>query len=210
LIPDLRLIVITDRGLAGDAGVAAVVRACLQAGAPAVQLRDKAATARELFEQATLLRGLTREFRALLFVNDRVDVALAAAADGVHLGPEDLPLELARRIAPAPFLIGYSADSPATARAAQAAGASYIGCGAVFATSTKQEARGERIGPDRVGAVAAAVDVPVVGIGGIDAENADQVAAAGAAGVAVVSALMRAVDPAAETRRLLAAFRRPG
>ena len=113
---NLRLIVITDRALAHPRPLEHVVREALTAGAPAVQLRDKNADARSLYEQAVVLRRLTREYDALLFVNDRLDVALAAGADGTHIGPNDMPLEAARRAAPAPFLIGWSTDDPEEAR----------------------------------------------------------------------------------------------
>lgn len=201
--PDLRLIVITDRDLAAPRDLLHIVRLCLEAGAPAVQLRDKHATARELYEQAIRLRALTTEYGALLFVNDRLDVALAARADGVHLGPSDLPLEAARRAAPAPFLIGISTDDPATARRAEAAGADYIGCGAVFGTTTKAEVQGEEIGPEGLALVAAVVSIPVIGIGGITPDNAPDLATTGAAGVAVVGALMAAADPQGVAYELL-------
>lgn len=200
---NLRLIVVTDRKLAAPRRVLDVVRECLEAGAPAVQLRDKDATARELFEQARELRALTAEFGALLFINDRLDVALAADADGVHLGPEDLPIGAARLAAPEPFLIGYSTNDPADAVRAQAEGASYIGCGAVFDTTTKAEARGERIGPEGLAAVASAVEIPVVGIGGITPHNVRELVGTGAAGVAVARAVMAAERPGEVVRRLL-------
>lgn len=204
--PDLRLIVVTDRSLAAPRNLFDIVRACLEAGAPAVQLRDKTASARELFEQAQVLRAMTRAHDALLFVNDRLDVALAAAADGVHVGPHDLPLRAAREITPPGFLIGYSTDDPETARLAQEAGADYIGCGAVFGTTTKAEARGEKIGPDGLAAVARAVTIPVIGIGGIDIANVEELQDTGAAGIAVVGAIMKSPDPEATTRSLLNAL----
>lgn len=203
---DLRLIVITDRALASPRTVEEVVSAALQAGAPAIQLRDKRATAAELLLQATSLLRLTRAHNALLFVNDRLDVALAAGADGVHLGPDDLPVAEARRFVPRDFFIGYSTDDPEDARRAEIAGASYIGCGAVFGTSTKAEAANEHIGTARLDAVARAVGVPVVGIGGIEPGNVAEVARTAAAGVAVVRAVMAAADPGSATRNLLAAF----
>lgn len=203
--PDLRLIVITDRKLAEPRDLLHVVKLCLEAGAPAVQLRDKGATVRELYEQAVRLRALTSEYGALLFINDRLDIALAAGADGIHLGPGDLPLEAARRAAPPPFLIGISTDDPGTARRAEAAGADYIGCGAVFGTTTKSEVGDEKIGPEGLAAVAGAVEIPVVGIGGITPDNAPELAATGAAGIAVIGALMAARDPRAVTRTLLGA-----
>ncbi|MFW6079661.1 MAG: thiamine phosphate synthase [Gemmatimonadota bacterium] len=193
---DLRLIVITDADAAAPRDPVDVVRAALRAGAPAVQLRDKRATP----------RALAIEHDALLFVNDRMDVALAADADGVHLGPDDVPLVAARRAAPAAFLIGYSTDDPEEAALAAAAGADYIGCGAVFGTESKRDAHGERIGVDRLDAVARAVDVPVVGIGGITVENVDRVAATSAAGTAVIRGVMAAPDPGRAVERLLAPF----
>ena len=203
--PDLRLIVITDRRLASPRSVSDVVAAALGAGAPAVQLRDKEASARDLAEQARRLLPLTRQAGALLFINDRLDVALATGADGVHLGPDDLPLAAARSIAPPPFLIGCSTDDPVTARRLEGEGADYIGCGAVFGTGTK-DVGGERIGTARLDEVARAVAIPVVGIGGVSVENISEVAATRAAGAAVVSALMAATDPAEAVRRLLRSF----
>ncbi|MGQ0561825.1 MAG: thiamine phosphate synthase, partial [Gemmatimonadota bacterium] len=185
---DLRLIVITDARSAHPCTVVEVVRRALEAGAPAIQLRDKQATARDLYEQALLLRRLTTEFDALLFINDRLDVALASGANGVHIGPADMPIEAARRAAPPPFLIGCSTDDPAQARRAEAAGADYIGCGAVFSTTSKDLAD-ERIGADALRRVVESVRIPVLGIGGVDETNVAEIAAAGAAGAAVVRAV---------------------
>lgn len=202
---DLRLIVITDRVPAALRDMLDVVAAALDAGAPAIQLRDKDAPASELLALALPLRALTRSHGALLFVNDRLDVALAADADGVHLGPDDLPVAAARRIAPR-LLIGFSTDDPSAARAAERDGASYIGCGAVFGSTTKTGLSDERIGTERLDAVARAVRIPVVGIGGITPANVHSVAATAAAGAAVIGAIMAAPDPARATRELLAAF----
>jgi thiamine-phosphate pyrophosphorylase len=202
---DLRLIVITDRKLAQPRSVGEVVRDALAAGAPAIQLRDKSAGAGALLEEAESLLPLVRSHSALLFINDRVDVALLCGADGVHLGPDDLPVREVRRIAPH-LLIGYSTDDPDQARAAERDGASYIGCGAVFGTTSKSDAANERIGPDRLDEVARAVNIPVVGIGGITPDNVAQVGATRAAGVAVIGAVMASPDPAHATRALLAGF----
>jgi thiamine-phosphate pyrophosphorylase len=206
-LPDsLRLIVITDRELAEPRAVEDVVDEILRAGAGAIQLRDKRASAQTLLDQAIRLREQTREWGALLFINDRFDVALAAEADGVHLGPDDLPVEAVRRVAPPDFLIGASTDEPEIARQVEAAGADYIGCGAVFPTSTKEDA-GEVIGVEGLARVAAAVTIPVLGIGGVTAERARRIAEeSGAAGVAVIGAVMAAEDPGAAVRRLLGAF----
>lgn len=201
----LRVLVVTDRRLAGSRGVDTVVAAALSAGVRSFQLRDKTASARDLHGQARRLLALTRPAGALLFVNDRLDVALAAGADGVHLGPDDVSVAAARRLAPHPFLIGFSTDDPARAREAEAAGVDYLGCGAVFGTTSK-DVGGEVIGPDRLDAVARAVAVPVVGIGGIDPRNVDRVARTRATGAAVLSSVMAAPDPAAVCTALLRAF----
>jgi thiamine-phosphate diphosphorylase len=207
-VPDLRLIVITDAALAAPRAVLDVVTAALAAGAPAIQLRDKTATARQLLEQAEALLPVVREYGALFFINDRMDVALLAGADGVHLGPDDLPVAAARRIAPPGFLIGHSTDDPRKAQLAERDGADYIGCGAVFGTSTKKDVGHERIGTTRLDEVARAVTVPVVGIGGITVENVGRVGATAARGVAVAGAVMAAPDPGAATRSLLEGFDR--
>ena len=202
---DLRLIVITDNRLAEPRGVLDIVRIAVAAGAPAVQLRDKTATARELLQQAEALRIITRSHDALLFINDRLDVALAAQADGVHLGPDDIPLAAARAAVSDDFLIGVSTDDPEQARQAQGHGADYIGCGAVFGTSSK-DVGGEAIGVEQLGQVVRAVDIPVVGIGGVDVQNVSQVAATGAAGAAVIGAVMKARDVEAAVKALLSPF----
>lgn len=200
----LRLVVITDSELAAPRDVADVVGAALRAGAPAVQLRDKVLPPRDLLPLARRLRADTHTSGALFFVNDRLDLALAAGADGVHLGPDDLPVAAARRIAPPGFLIGHSADDPHAARAAVAAGADYIGCGTVFPTGTKTDA-GSAIGVGRLAEVARCVDAPVVAIGGITVGRAPEVLAAGASGCAVVSAVMGAADPGRAVRGFLRA-----
>lgn len=201
----LRLLVLTDARLARPRTVVDVVAAALDAGVRAVQLRNKGDTARELVSVGRDLRAVTREAGALLFVNDRLDVALTVEADGVHLGPHDLPVAAVRAVAPRGFLIGRSADDPEVARTAVADGADYIGCGTVYATSTKADA-GEVIGLHGLRRVVESVTVPVVGIGGITVERAGEVATTGAAGVAVVGAVMAAPDPGGAARALLRAF----
>lgn len=205
-MPDLRLIVITDAGLAGARGVDQTVIEALQAGAPAIQLRDKSATPKQLLEHARALIPHVHAAGARLYVNDRIDIALAARADGVHLGPHDLPVAAARRIAPPGFLIGCSTDDPEVARALERDGADYIGCGAVFGTTTKTDVGDERIGVQRLASVVAAVAIPVVGIGGIDTLNVEKVAQSGAAGAAAAGAVMSARDVAAAVTALLSHF----
>lgn len=199
----LRLMVISDRVLAGGRDWLEVMARALAGGATAVQLRDKEATGGELHEMALSLRALAKRHGALFIVNDRADVALAAGADGVHLGDDDLPVEAVRKYVPRDFVIGRSADTVDEASTAEAAGADYLGVGSVFGTWTKREIIGEVIGTERLARVAAAVSIPVIGIGGVDAGNAGSVVRAGAVGVAVVSAIMSAQDPGEATLELL-------
>ncbi len=197
----LTLMVLTDPQ--AERALTDVVEECLAAGATAIQLRDKDASARALYEQGLALRPAIRRHGALFVVNDRIDVAIALEADGVHLGPEDIPITAARRIAPSRFLIGYSTDDPADASRAAAEGADYLGVGALFGTASKKGLEDEAIGTKRLREVAAAGGIPVVGIGGVTPENAFQVAATGA-GVAVLGAVMRSADPGEAVRRIRA------
>ena len=198
----LRLIVVTDPDCGAGRTVLDVVGAALRGGAPAIQLRMKDAAAREMTELARALLAETRAAGALLFINDRVDVALAVGADGAHVGQDDLPVAAARQIAPPGFLLGVSAESAQLARAAEGDGADYVGVGPVYATGSKADA-GDAVGPGRIAQVVAAVRIPVVGIGGITIENAPPVIHAGAVGIAVISAVMRAAAPEQAVRALM-------
>lgn len=200
----LRLIVITDRRLAAPRSVEDIVAEALRAGARAVQLREKRQPPRRVLPLARRLRADTRRAGALFVVNDRIDLALAVEADGVHLGPADLPVSAARRVAPPGFLIGYSADDVDLARAAARDGADYIGCGTVYPTTTKPDA-GMVTGIEGLRRVVRAVDVPVVGIGGVTPDRAPTVMDAGAAGCAAIGAVMAAANPAAAVRDFLRA-----
>jgi thiamine-phosphate pyrophosphorylase len=177
-------------------------RAVLQAGVRLLQLRDKTATTRQLVQIGQQLRALTRQHDARLIVNDRLDVALAVEADGVHLGQDDLPVALARRIAGERLLIGVSAETVDEARQAEADSADYLGVGPMFATPTKPDA-GAPVGPERLRAIKHAVRIPVFGIGGITLQNAPAVLNAGADGICVISAIVGATDPEAAARAFL-------
>ena len=182
---------------------AALAAALLRGGARILQLRWPGASARELLAAARAIRPLARAAGALFLVNDRPDVARAAEADGVHLGQDDLPVAAARRVLGAGRLIGVSTHDPGQARAAEAAGADYLGVGPVYATATKPDALAPR-GLALVSAVRAAVRCPLVAIGGITPETAAAVRAAGADAVAMIGALVRAPDPEAAVRDVLA------
>ena len=205
----LTLIVITDRQAAAPRSIVEVVEAALQAGAPAIQLRDKTATARALHEMGLELLPIVRAAGALFFVNDRMDVALALGADGVHVGPDDVPVKAIRRVVPHDFLIGTSTDDPREAEALVADGADYIGCGTVYQTATKRDA-GEVLGLEGLDRVARAVAAPVVGIGGVTPARAVEISKTAAAGVAVAAAAMRAPDIGQAVRTLLQPWARRG
>ncbi|MFN7018675.1 MAG: thiamine phosphate synthase [Fimbriimonadales bacterium] len=181
----------------------------LEGGARIIQLRDKQATTRQLVQTGLTLRELTRRYGAMLIVNDRLDVAIAIEADGVHLGQDDMPAALARRIAGEHFIIGVSAETVEEAVQAEADGASYLGVGPMFATTTKPDA-GAPVGPERLRIIKQAVSIPVFGIGGITQENAGAVLAAGADGICVISAIMGAADPKEATQRLVAVLEKRG
>ena len=206
LAPPRGLYVITDAHMGG--GHLALAAAALRGGARLIQLRDKGTPARPLLQIAREMRVLTRQFEALLFVNDRLDLALLCAADGVHLGPDDWPVAAVKRVAPPGFLIGASCGTPAQARAAWRDGAALIGIGAVHATSTKADA-GAAIGLDGLRAIDAATPLPGAAIGGINLENIAQIAGSGVAMACVISAVAGAGDAAqmeAATRALRARF----
>ena len=199
--PRFGLYVITDASLPSGRSHVEMARAALAGGADALQLRDKTAAAQNLCAAASEIHSMARKFGAVFVVNDRVDVALLTGADGAHLGPEDLPVREARRLLPRPALLGVSAGTIDEAKRAVREGADYLGVGPVFPTRTKPDA-GAAIGLTALTAIARAVPIPVVGIGGIDHENVAAVIGAGAAGAAVVSAVSGAADMAVAARAL--------
>jgi thiamine-phosphate pyrophosphorylase len=211
--PDVRgLCVVTDDTLVPGRTHVDVAAAAVAGGARMIQLRDKRKGTAELVGLARRLLSVTRPAGELLIVNDRVDVAMAAGADGVHLGVADLSVRDARRLLGPLPLIGFSPETDAQALEAAEAGADYLGVGPLFATSTKGDA-GPPVGPLRVARLRARCGLPVIGIGGITAERVGDVLAAGASAVAVVSAVAAAPDMVAATRELVdivEAHRDPG
>jgi thiamine-phosphate pyrophosphorylase len=191
------LYVLTDERLGG--GHLAIARAALAGGARLLQLRDKSTSPRRLLSIALELRRRTREAGVLFIVNDRPDLALAFEADGVHLGPDDLPVAEARRVLGSHHLIGVSCGDAAEARRAEQDGADYIGAGAVFGSATKLDA-GPPLGLDGLRAIVAATSLPVAAIGGVNAANIGAVATTGAAMACAISAVAGAGNEAAMTR----------
>jgi thiamine-phosphate pyrophosphorylase len=198
----LKLYLVTDPVLHGGRGVVPTCREALKAGVRFLQLRDKDASTRELYDTARELKSLCGEYSAWFVMNDRIDVALAACAHGVHLGQSDLPAGAARKIMGPEAVIGVSARTVMEAEAASAAGADYIAANLVFSTSTKL-GLGKPLGLDMVRVLSDASSLPLIAIGGIKPENTASVMEAGCSGVAVVTAIMNAESPAVEVKRFL-------
>jgi len=197
-----RLYVITDEQVGRGRSHLQIAEAAILGGADVLQLRDKESSGGRLFRVALQLRKLTREAKIPLIVNDRLDIALAVDADGVHLGQADLPASVARRIMGSGRILGVSAETVAEAVAAEKDGADYLGVGPVFeARGTKPDA-GDPRGLELIAEIRRHCRLPIVAIGGIDAENARKVLEAGADAAAVISAIAAADDIVEAARRL--------
>jgi len=203
---DYSLYLVTDRGLARGRAMLDVVRAAVKGGVTCVQLREKTCDTRQFIEEALAVKELLRSRGVPLIINDRVDVALAVGADGVHLGQKDMPLAAARAIVTDTMLIGISAESAADAVAAEKGGADYLGVSPIFATPTKTDAAAP-LGLAGLQVIRRAVRLPLVGIGGLSRQNAAAVVRGGADGIAVVSAIVAAKDPEMAARELAQAVR---
>jgi thiamine-phosphate pyrophosphorylase len=201
---DFGLYLVTDRVLSGGRPLEQIVRESAEGGVTVVQLREKDSGAREFLDQAFALRQVTAELAIPFIINDRVDIALACRADGVHLGQEDMQCVLARRIAGEDMIIGVSVSTVDEAVEAEADGADYLGVGPLFATPTKPDAV-PATGLGVLRSIRRAVRIPVVGIGGLTCANAGDVIRAGADGVAVVSAIIASPDPREAARALRSA-----
>jgi thiamine-phosphate pyrophosphorylase len=206
MLLDLRLNAIVDPERAGGYQLADLAARCVRGGATLVQLRDKCSETRMLIEEARAIKQALAPFAVPFVVNDRVDVAMAAGADGVHLGQDDMAVEDARRLLGSNAIIGLSIKSVEEAEAARLDLVDYVGSGGVYATSSKQQ-KSAPIGPTGLARIIAvlrrrAPALPVCGIAGIDAGNAAEVIAAGADGVAVISALSLVPSPETAAHRL--------
>ncbi len=182
-------------------GLLETIEAALAGGVTAVQLREKSGSDRVILATAERVRELCLEHGAAFFLNDRLDLALAASADGIHLGVDDISIPAARRIAGPGFVIGFSPETDLGSRSARIERASYLGVGPLFGTRSKPDA-GPAIGVSALKRRIEVSGLPVIGIGGIDAGNAGSVIGAGASGIAVMSAILHATDPEAAARAL--------
>jgi len=195
---------VTQESLSAGRPTTDIVEAAIEGGVDAVQLREKGLDIGTRYELGRELRELTTEAGVDLIVNDRVDLAHAIGADGVHLGQSDLPVSAAREILGPEAIIGASVSTVSEARLAAITGANYLGVGAVYGTDSKPDAEtaDKALGLDRLADVVAAVRIPIVAIGGITPDNATAAVDAGADAVAVISAIAGADDPAAAARKL--------
>jgi thiamine-phosphate pyrophosphorylase len=202
---DVTCYVILDRAAAGGRDLEAVLEAVIAGGSRMVQIREKEWSSGRLWPLASQMRARCREAGVTFIVNDRVDLAVALDADGVHLGQTDLPPAAARALLQPGMILGLSTHSLEQARAAQAAGADYIAVGSMFPTDTKPDF--QLVGPGLIRQVRPEIRVPLVGIGGVTRANVAEVIRAGADGVAVISAVCGAPDPEAATRGFVEAIR---
>lgn len=190
--PDYSIYLVTDDGCLQGRALIDCVREALEGGVTLVQYRAKTASSAEMYAEALQLKALCDSFNVPLIINDRLDIAMAVGAAGVHLGQDDLPCAAARKLLGEDYIIGVSAHNPAEARAALESGADYLGCGAVFGTATKADVK--KLGTDGLAAICKAKGLPVVGIGGVTADNYREVRAAGADGAAIVSGILAQPD----------------
>ena len=202
---DPTLYLVTDPELGGGRPLAEIVAAAVRGGVTLVQLRDKRAEGRRLLDQALKLKAVLDPLGVPLIVNDRADVAFAAGAAGVHVGQSDLPAKAARRLLGPDAIVGLSLDRPEDLAQAEPAVVDYVAYGPVFATATKGDS-GPAVGTEGIAALRARTTLPLVAIGGLNAENLGAAVRAGADGISLVSAIMAARDPEAAARRLCAAI----
>lgn len=199
---DYSIYLVTDEACLHGRPLLECVEEALAAGVTLVQYRAKAADGGVLYAEACRLKELCDKYSVPLIINDRLDIALAVGAAGVHLGQDDLPCAVARRLLGEDFIIGVSAHNPAEAVQAVSEGADYLGCGAVFGTATKHDVA--KLGLENLRAIRKAVAVPMVGIGGITADNYAEVLATGADGAAIVSGILAQDDISAVVKKLVA------
>lgn len=189
---DCSLYLVTDRSLLNGRSLSFVVEQAILGGVTLVQLREKNISSRQFFLEAAELLKVTRKYKVPLIINDRIDIALAVEADGVHLGQKDIPANIARKLMPKNMLLGVSAATVEEAIEAQHAGADYIGCGAIYTTATKQDTRPVSI--DTLTEIKKSIVLPVAAIGGIDRNNAPHLRMTEIDGIAVVSAILAHED----------------
>ena len=201
--PDLSLYLVTDKSDDVDKFLKTIEEA-IKGGVSVVQIREKTADTLDFYNLALKVKEITTQYNIPLIINDRVDVALAIDADGIHVGQSDMPCDVTRKLVGQDKIVGVSAATVEEAKKAEKDGADYIGAGAVFPTATKDDA--PKITKEDLKEVVESVNIPVVAIGGITLENASQLKDSGIKGLSVVSAIMSSDDPKKSAEELLNIF----
>lgn len=197
---DYSVYLVTDRRNKTDEEFLNIIEEAIKGGTTVVQLREKTASTKEFYDLALRVKEITSRYGVPLLINDRIDIALAIDSEGVHIGQDDMPADIAREIIGEDKILGVSASTVEEAKKAENDSADYIGSGAVFPTSTKDDA--DSVSKEELKEIVDSIDIPVVAIGGITIENAHTLKASGIAGFSVVSAIMSAEDPKEASEKL--------
>ena len=197
---DYSVYLVTDSRDKTEEEFLAIIEEAIEGGTSIVQLREKTASTKDFYELALKVKEITSRYDVPLLINDRIDIALAIDSEGVHIGQDDMPADIARAIIGDEKILGVSASTVDEAVKAQKDGADYIGSGAVFPTSTKDDA--DSVSKDELKEIVNSIDIPVVAIGGITLENAQELKDTGISGFSVVSAIMSAKDPQETSEKL--------
>ena len=197
---DYSVYLVTDRRNKTDEEFLNIIEEAIKGGTTIVQLREKTASTKEFYDLALKVKEITSRYDVPLLINDRIDIALAVGSEGVHIGQDDMPADIAREIIGEDKILGVSASTVEEAKKAEIDSADYIGSGAVFPTATKDDA--DSVSKEELKEIVDSIDIPVVAIGGITVENAHTLKGSGIAGFSVVSAIMSAEDPKEASEKL--------
>lgn len=197
---DYSVYLVTDRRNKTDEEFLNIIEEAIKGGTTVVQLREKTASTKEFYDLALRVKEITSRYGVPLLINDRIDIALAVDSEGVHIGQDDMPADIAREIIGEDKILGVSASTVEEAKKAEKDSADYIGSGAVFPTATKDDA--DSVSKEELKEIVDSIDIPVVAIGGIVVENASTLKDSGIAGFSVVSAIMSAEDPKEASKKL--------
>lgn len=197
---DYSVYLVTDRRNKTDEEFLNIIEEAIKGGTTVIQLREKTASTKEFYDLALRVKEITSRYGVPLLINDRIDIALAVDSEGVHIGQDDMPADIAREIIGEDKILGVSASTVEEAKKAEKDSADYIGSGAVFPTATKDDA--DSVSKEELKEIVDSIDIPVVAIGGITVENANTLKGSGIAGFSVVSAIMSAEDPKVASKKL--------
>lgn len=204
---DYSLYLVTDRGILKGRDLFQAVEEAIKGGVTLVQLREKDISSRDFYHIALKIKEVVHYHHIPLIINDRLDIALAADADGLHIGQDDLPLKVARKLLGLGKILGYSVSNAEEARFGEQNGADYLGAGTVYPTGSKADV-GELIGADGLRSIKQSVSIPVVGIGGIGISNLEEVKVTGIDGISLISAILGSDDIEGTSRRLINLWRK--